>query len=276
MPHSMGSKKGRESGKSGGRLWMEGGRSRPSLMLPFSGVLVAFFLLLLRLAPAEAEPRISFADIAAGSLAPVREALEQGANPDQADRDGESLLEIAAAKGRIRMVRLLLHYGANPDLPDISGKTPLYRAAQNGYAEIVRILVAHGADPNRTDGEGTAMDWAIANRHRAIVAILENWTRIRRHYLLRRLPRYLNLVPASQRVRLVRGSLLKGHRLPYALPHGILTAPWKSRSSFVEEAIRADAAARTGRFGNGGEEPLWRRRAIEEIGQNLKGYRPHL
>ena len=257
-------------GRSPGR---GGRRSASPRIVPLSGVLLALFLLLWAPSPSGAEPRISFADIAGGFLAPVRRALDKGANPDQTDQDGESLLEIAASKGKFRMVRLLLHYGANPDLPDISGKTPLYRAAQNGHAEIVRLLLARGADPNRTDGEGTAMDWAIANRHRAIVTLLENWTRIRRHYLLHRLPRYLNLVSPSQRVRLVRGSLLTG-RLPYALPHGILTAPWKSRSSFVEEATRADTAARRGRFGKSGAEPLWRRRAILEIGRNLKGYRP--
>lgn len=273
MPHSPAQWE-KKSERYGVRFRRKGVRRIPlSFLLPVAGLLTGFVLLFCHPSAGEAQPRISFADVAAGSLEPVRSALEEGANPDETDRDGQSLLEIAAAKGRFSMVRLLIHYGADPDLPDISGKTPLYRAAQNGYPEIVRILVAHGADPNRTDGEGTAMDWAIANRHRAIVSILEHWTQIRRHYLLRRLPHYLNLVPIAQRSRLSKGSLISG-RLPYALPRGILAAPWKSRDSFVEEALRADIASRSGLFGKRTGEPLWRRRAIEEIGRNLKGYRP--
>ncbi len=218
-----------------------------------------------------AGPRILFSEIRKDSLGTVREKLDLGADPDEADRNGASLLLVAASRGETRMVRLLLHYGASPDLPDISGKTPLYQASSNGYPEIVRLLIEHGADPNHTDGEGSALEWAIANKHRKIVEILEDWTRIRRHYLLRKLPLFLNLVPPAQRVRLEKGSLLLAP-LPYALPTGLLSAPWKSRSSFVEEAVAADIKARSLRFGGKTKEPLWRSRAIEEIGKNLRGY----
>ena len=220
-----------------------------------------------------ADPRILFSEIQNNSLGTVREKLDQGADPDETDRNGASLLRIAVSRGETRMVRLLLHYGATPDLPDISGKTPLYQAASDGYSEIVRLLIEHGADPNHTDGEGSALEWAVANKHRKIVRILEDWTRIRRHYLLRKLPLFLNLVPLSQRIRLEKGSLLSAP-LPYALPPGLLGAPWKSRSSFVKEAVAADLKARSMRFGRKAKEPLWRLRAIQEIGKNLRGYSP--
>ncbi|EQD24655.1 MAG: ankyrin [Leptospirillum sp. Group IV 'UBA BS'] len=184
----------------------------------------------------------------------VREKLDQGADPDETDRNGKSLLFMAASRGETRMVRLLLHYGASPDYPDISGKTPLYQAASNGYSEIVRLLLAHGADPNRRDGEGSPLEWAIANKHEKIVEILKHWTRIRRRYLLRKLPLFLNLVPPSQRLRLEKGPLLATGSLPYALPPGLLTAPWKTRHSFVKEATEADIEERTLRFGGKGKD----------------------
>lgn len=220
-----------------------------------------------------ADPRILFSEIRNDSLGTVREKLDQGADPDETDRNGASLLRIAASRGETRMVRLLLHYGASPDLPDISGKTPLYQASSDGYSEIVRLLIEHGADPNHTDGEGSPLEWAVANKHRKIVEILKDWTRIRRHYLLRKLPLFLNLVPPSQRIRLEKGSLLSAP-LPYALPPGLLSAPWKDRSSFVNEAVSADLKARSMRFGPKAKEPLWRLRAIQEIGKNLQGYSP--
>ncbi|MCL4485338.1 MAG: ankyrin repeat domain-containing protein [Nitrospirae bacterium] len=223
--------------------------------------------------PAWSAPRVSDADVNGDAVSVVREKLDQGADPDETDRNGKSLLFMAASRGETRMVRLLLHYGASPDHPDISGKTPLYQAASNGYTEIVRLLLAHGADPNRRDGEGSPLEWAIANKHEKIVEILKHWTRIRRRYLLRKLPLFLNLVPPSQRLRLEKGPLLATGSLPYALPPGLLTAPWKTRHSFVKEATEADIEARTSRFGGNGKEPLWRRRAIEEIAKNLKGYR---
>ena len=253
-----GKRRGRESS---GFMWV--------LFLTLGGVLLP-----VSFPPSSwAGPRILFSEIRKDSLGTVREKLDLGADPDEADRNGASLLLVAASRGETRMVRLLLHYGASPDLPDISGKTPLYQASSNGYPEIVRLLIEHGADPNHTDGEGSALEWAIANKHRKIVEILEDWTRIRRHYLLRKLPLFLNIIPPAQRVRLEKGSLLLAP-LPYALPPGLLSAPWKSRSSFINDALAEDLRARSRRFGRKPREPLWRLRAIQEIGKNLKGYSP--
>jgi hypothetical protein len=215
-------------------------------------------------------PFISISEISSGTLSVVRTKLDKGANPDRINRDGQTLLWEAAFVGRVDMVRLLLSYGANPDFPDFSGKSPLYWAATNGNAHIVRLLLAHGADPNRTDGEGSAIDWAIANGHGEVVRILKNWTKIRRHYLLDRLPVFLNLISRKDRVRLEKGRLIRGE-LPYALPRGLTTGPWQSRQSFIRKALETDRVKISIQFGGERKYPLWRKNAILEIAANLRG-----
>ena len=222
-----------------------------------------------RLAWGGPSPVISFSEIDTGKTATVRMKLQDGANPDHINRDGQSLLWEAAFSGREDMVRLLLSFGADPDLPDISGKSPLYWAATNGEAGIVRLLLAHGADPNRRDGEGSALEWAIANGHTRVIWLLNHWTGIRREYLLDRLPLFLNLISRKDRVRLQKGQLIRG-TLPYALPHGLTTGPWKNPQSFIQEAKKADRKRLAAKFGEKGSYPLWRENALREIAAHLR------
>ena len=172
-----------------------------------------------------------------GDGPPQARRTEKGGTP--AKRKQTRRISEAAFSGREDMVRLLLSFGADPDLPDISGKSPLYWAATNGEAGIVRLLLAHGADPNRRDGEGSALEWAIANGHTRVIWLLNHWTGIRREYLLDRLPLFLNLISRKDRVRLQEGQLIRG-TLPYALPHGLTTGPWKNphRENRQGESVR--------------------------------------
>lgn len=219
-----------------------------------------------------ASSHVTQKDLENGNFSKIRHKLEEGANPNTVDQNGASLLWRAASKGNVRLVRLLLSYGADPNLKDLSGKTPLYWPASNGYVSVVRVLVAYGADPNHSGGEDSAIEWAIANHHIAVVRILKDWTHIRRQFLIHQLPAYLDRISPHQQNRLLKGPLLNG-RLPYELPKGIFDAPWKNRLSFVKDAIIADKAYLE-RFRGQIHEPLWRKKAIQEIGQNLKKYKP--
>ena len=72
------------------------------------------------------------------------------------------------------MVELLLQQGADPNLPNSQGETPLIVAAQSGDMEAARLLLAHKAAVN---GEGTTQHTPLyyARRHKNadIAAILQ-------------------------------------------------------------------------------------------------------
>ncbi len=102
----------------------------------------------------------------------------------------ESPLWAATLFNRLDHVRCLLTRGADPNRPSAAGNFPLHLAAMRGREQLAQLLLAHGADPALRDsgaryvqpltpltdaaqGGRTAADWARANGHEAIVAMLE-------------------------------------------------------------------------------------------------------
>lgn len=78
--------------------------------------------------------------------------LEQGANPDVADKWGKTLLHYAAKQGDSDIIALLIQKGALIDLKDEDENTPLLCAAKARNFECVRLLLEAGSDP-RLKGE---------------------------------------------------------------------------------------------------------------------------
>lgn len=141
----------------------------------------------------------------AADIDAVRQALDGGAPPDTANRDGITALHLACAAGQATLATLLLDHGANPNPADLQGITaldeaartgsaplcklltdrgapvdgasditPLMRAANAGHAEAVQTLLAAGANPKAKDSiNRTAFKYARSNRHKAVVAILQ-------------------------------------------------------------------------------------------------------
>ena len=72
--------------------------------------------------------------------------LQQGADPNIPDSDGETPLHHAAGHGDAVMTFALLSNGANPNLKNRHGWTPLHLAAAKGHFPIVKLLVTLGAD----------------------------------------------------------------------------------------------------------------------------------
>jgi len=71
--------------------------------------------------------------------------LEDGAKVNSRDRNGDSPLNMAAAKGNAELVDVLLRAGADVNLANLAGVTPLMGAAFSANPDIFRKLVAAGA-----------------------------------------------------------------------------------------------------------------------------------
>lgn len=81
----------------------------------------------------------------AGSVEKVRTLLSEGGSPDVRDRNGNSALNLAAARGDEAMADLLLAARADVQVPNLSGVTPLMSAAYAGRPALVQKLLAAGA-----------------------------------------------------------------------------------------------------------------------------------
>ncbi|PIQ24527.1 hypothetical protein COW64_18560 [bacterium (Candidatus Blackallbacteria) CG18_big_fil_WC_8_21_14_2_50_49_26] len=77
----------------------------------------------------------------------VQFLLEQGANPNLLNAQGESPLGISV-KSNFNVTQLLLEKGANPNLPQKDGRSPLQLALHSGHFTIIQLLLEKGATPS--------------------------------------------------------------------------------------------------------------------------------
>lgn len=66
---------------------------------------------------------------------------------DSRDKEGRTILHLAASKGSIKCAKVLLESGADANARSKDGRTALYRAAANGDRRMVGMLIELGADP---------------------------------------------------------------------------------------------------------------------------------
>ena len=91
----------------------------------------------------------------------VRFLLQKGANPNFADKDGITPLQIAVRLGFVEGIEELLKGGAQVDVADSTGETPLIGAIHRRDAGMVKLLLENGANADRTDNSGrSARDYA--------------------------------------------------------------------------------------------------------------------
>ncbi|QMW33392.1 hypothetical protein G4B84_008823 [Aspergillus flavus NRRL3357] len=89
------------------------------------------------------------------------------------DRIQTKLLISAARKGNEAIVRHLLENNADIESIDENGQTPLSRAAENGHEAVVRLLLENKADIESMDRlSRTPLFWAVENCHKAVVRLL--------------------------------------------------------------------------------------------------------
>ena len=87
--------------------------------------------------------------IQAGDAADVKVQLDQGADVNGMDRDGQTPLIAALQTRNFAIAKLLISRGADVNEMTQYGQTPLIEALQYGYDEIAQLLISRGADVNR-------------------------------------------------------------------------------------------------------------------------------
>ena len=100
-----------------------------------------------------------------------------GADVDAANDLGVTALWAACENGSSAMVESLLEAGADPNRALPFGETPLMTAARAGNADVVGRLLAAGAEVDAATEPGaygaqTALMWAVAQKHPAVVDVL--------------------------------------------------------------------------------------------------------
>jgi len=71
--------------------------------------------------------------------------LKKGANPEQKDTLGHTLLINAFKRGFLKIVEVLLEHGANPDTKNILGDTLIITAFNDRNLKLIDLLLQHGA-----------------------------------------------------------------------------------------------------------------------------------
>ena len=102
--------------------------------------------------------------------------LNQGADPNLANKAGDTPLIAAARIGFVDAAEWLLTKGAKVDAANRMGETPLIVAVQGRQVPIIRLLLSEGADPDRSDSAAglSARDYAKRDtRAREILKIIE-------------------------------------------------------------------------------------------------------
>ncbi len=96
------------------------------------------------------------------SLRVARYLLDNQANVNVTDRQGETALTMAAAGGHRAMVELLLSRGAEVNAKDDNGYTALHQAAKYGFQAVIETLLANHADINALPDNGGATPLFLA------------------------------------------------------------------------------------------------------------------
>ena len=98
----------------------------------------------------------------------VNYLLQNGADPNLSDRQGDTALMIAARLGHLEGVNTMVSGKASIDAANRQGETALIVAIQNRHVAVVRRLLEAGASTKRTDNAGlSARDYAARDRRSA-------------------------------------------------------------------------------------------------------------
>lgn len=115
-----------------------------------------------------------FDSIKNNDLNSVKNIIASGADINAINKDGMTVLIVAAESGNIDIVKELINAGANVNKSSSIGWTPLMGASFEGNTEVVKELINSGADINAfgIKYKNTALMQAIRGENPEIVKIL--------------------------------------------------------------------------------------------------------
>jgi len=90
----------------------------------------------------------------AGDTATIQGLLDQGANANSTNKQGETPLHAAASADQSQVAMLLIQKGANVNSTTIGGWTPLHTAARFGATKVVTLLISKGANVSAVNADG--------------------------------------------------------------------------------------------------------------------------
>lgn len=118
-----------------------------------------------------------------GDATYLRFLLQQQADPNLRDGDGNTPLALAVNGGQAALVDILITAKANVNLGNSRGETPLILAVQRRDVGLARTLLAAGADPDQPDllAGMSARDYAHDDKRSSIMAKLIDETPKKNH-----------------------------------------------------------------------------------------------
>lgn len=104
----------------------------------------------------------------------VRQLIRAGADVNATNNYGANAMQLAAEVANRDILKLLLDAGADADSPNPEGQTALMLVARTGDVDAARLLIRQGAtiDARESWGQQTALMWAAARRHPAMMELL--------------------------------------------------------------------------------------------------------
>jgi len=108
--------------------------------------------------------------VARGDAKDLRNHILQGADVNQKNKQGWSLLHFATVRGKTECAEILISNGAEVNPLTSAEKTPLHYAADRGFLELTKLLVENGAKLNLRDAEGWTPLHYAAEKDRVDVA----------------------------------------------------------------------------------------------------------
>ena len=109
----------------------------------------------------------------AGNTQRVSALLNQGANVNASNANGETALHAAASRDQVAVAQLLIQRGANINSQTTQGWTPLHSAARFGKTAVTQLLVNRNAQNLRNNQGKTAIQLAQQTKQHATVQILK-------------------------------------------------------------------------------------------------------